>query len=508
MSAPADNQVMRAALVLLVLSLAAHGEGWPFGGSGFRKWDLFNLGLIGAKASDAAGPAPVKNAPPRSGRQSFQIDKPSHDDGPSALRLELIMPGGPAEKAGLVVGDVVVGAGSKKFRDGSLPALAKALLKAASKDGKLTLHVRRASGKTEKVIVEIEAGGKDAAKPTVGPGRRALVDGALKWLAERQDAEGGYRETLSGKNGAVVQTAVAGLAWLGAGNDLQNGPYKDNVARAAMWIAANVEALEQDGLGGRRPGGASWHQGNWGWAHAAIFLGELHLRTPDEKVKEALTYCAAMLSQTQEKSGGWAHGPGGKNALGYLELNIVTGLALSGLGLAHRNGIRVSDKVLERAEEYLRLSSGGGGVGYSANAGQKGQGNIGRTAACWLGYLALERGKSKFGKSMGAWVKRNVDAVLKGHASLMQHIMLAGVSAHAAGKASVRKFWKKLERDLVLARAPDGSFQPRPWHESLGMKSNSDVTFGDVWTTAAWTMILVSEPTKDGFVGFPGWFGR
>jgi hypothetical protein len=39
------------------------------------------------------------------------------------------------------------------------------------------------------------------------------------------------------------------------------------------------------------------------------------------------------------------------------------------------------------------------------------------------------------------------------------------------------------------------------------MKSNSDVTFGEVWTTAAWTIVLVSEPSKDGKHGFPAWFG-
>ncbi len=499
---------MRVAIVVCVLALGAQADPWPFGGGRFSKWDLYNLGMIGAKASDAAGPALVKNAPPRGGRRSFTVDKPNHDDGPTELRVELLLPDGPAANAGLVRGDVIVGIGGKRFRDGSMPALAKALRTAESKDGQLVLTVRRGSGDTQKVTLTFPAGGKVAAKPTTGAGRKRLVDGALAWLAERQDPDGGFVETLSGKNGAVVQAALAGLAWLGAGNDLQQGAYQDHVQRAATWVAANVEALEKDELGARVGGGASWHQGNWGWAHAAIFLGELHARTPDPAVKEALAYCAAMLSQTQEKSGGWAHGPGGKNALGYVELNIVTGLALCGLGLAQRNGISVSDNVLKRAEEYLKASSGGGGVGYSANGGQKGQGNIGRTAGCWLGYLALGRGKSKFGKSMGAYVKREADAVLNGHASLMQHIMLAGVAAHAAGSATARKFWKKMERDLVLAHTPDGSFQPRPWHESISMKSNSDVSFGEVWTTAAWTLVLVSEKTKDGLVGFPAWFGR
>jgi hypothetical protein len=109
---------------------------------------------------------------------------------------------------------------------------------------------------------------------------------------------------------------------------------------------------------------------------------------------------------------------------------------------------------------------------------------------------------------MGGYVKRHVAEVLGGHASLMQHIQLAGVAAHAAGNGTVREFWKSCERDLVLARAPDGSLQPRPWHESLSMGSNSDVTFGEVWTTAAWAMVLASETPRDKSRGFPAWFGR
>jgi len=250
-------------------------------------------------------------------------------------------------------------------------------------------------------------------------------------------------------------------------------------------------------MGGLTPGrgGANWNQTNWGLAYAAMFLGELHARTPDRAVLDALHFCAKKLVRNQEASGGWAHGPGGRNALGYIELNIVTGLALCGLGVAQQFGFSVPKDCLDRAEAYLRASSGGdGGVGYSTSPGQKGRGNIGRTAGAWIGYLALGRGKSAWGRKMGNYVRRNSDKVLGGHASLMQHIQLAGIAAHAQGKA--RAFWKAMQRDLVLARAPDGSFQPRPWHESLAMGSNTDVSTGEVWTTASWACVLVAPNLK------------
>jgi hypothetical protein len=501
---------LRAIAVLLALVAVATANDWPFGPKvGFARRDLYNLGLLGAKVADAEAPPP-SNEPPQKGKRRFQVDRSGDDAGPERLRVELLYPEGPAATAGVVAGDVIVGVGTKRFSKEPLAAFAKALLKAESSSGKLVLLVQKGgAGKAQKVEVAIpvSAVGKAASKPTKGAGRKALADGGLAWLAKRQQENGGFKETLSGKNGAVVQTSLAGLAWLGGGSDLENGPHKDNVRRAAGWVADNVTKLGE-GKAGERGTKPSWSQSNWGYAHAAIFLGELHARTADRGVLTALHYCAKRLLETQESSGGWAHGPGGPNALGYVELNIVTGLALGGLGLAQQSGFEVPKEAIQRAEDYLIESgSGDGGVGYSTKPGQKGQGNIGRSAGTWLGYLALGRGKKPFGKKLGAYSARHADEVLGGHASLMQHILLAGVAAHVSGKAATKRYWAQCERDLVLARAPDGSFQPRPWSESLGMGSNSDVTFGEVWTTAAWAVVLVSQPTKDGAVGFPAWSG-
>jgi hypothetical protein len=308
-------------------------------------------------------------------------------------------------------------------------------------------------------------------------------------------------------NGAVVQASLAGLCWLGGGSDLEAGPYKDNVRRAAEFVVSHV-----DGMGGpTRPGGGpSWDQSNWGWAHAAIFLGELCQRTPTEEFRAALLRMGKELAQRQEASGGWAHGPGGPNALGYLELNIVSGLALTGLGLARQGGYDVPQTVIDKAEAFLIASSAGdGGIGYSERPGQAGQGNIGRTAAAWLGYVGLGLGKRPWCRKMEGFVRRYAGDILGGHASLMQHVMLAGVAAHALGADARKSYWETARRDLVLARAPDGSFQPRPWAETRSTGSNGDVSFGEVWSTCAWTLPLVTDPSEDATrPGLPAWSGR
>jgi hypothetical protein len=490
---------------------------WPFGAQGGerfggRKRDLYNLGVMGAKARDPDRAEPVAE---QTGRRAVKMegDGRKEDDGPDRLRVEILFPDGPATKAGLHVGDVIIGVNGRRFKDGSLAPIAKALVDAESgrvKGGVVRLTVERAGEKEPLTLdVAVPVAGKDAETPTAGRMRDQFVTAAAAWLAKRQDDDGGFPQTLSGTNGAVCQTSVAGLVWLASGSDLTQGPYAERLRRAATFVASTAGADGEMGADPAAAGGANWSQVNWGLAHGAIFLGELQARSPDAAVSEALRKCGEALAKNQEASGGWAHGPGGPNGLGYVELNIVTGLALAGLGLAHRSGFEPPPAVLKKAEEYLVLSSGGdGGVGYSTSPGQAGQGNIGRTAGAWLGALTLGQRNAPFTKKMENYVRQHAGEVFGGHASLMQHYLLAGVAAHAQGGEALQKYWETCERDLVLARAPDGSFQPRPWHESLAMQSNSDVSFGEVWTTAAWAVVLGCEPVKGGRPGLPAWMGK
>lgn len=484
----------------------SRGTAWPFGSTtAGRGRDLYNLGLIGAKASDN-----VRGEPEAAGSGRFEVnpDERFDDDGPEELRIELLFPDGPAQSAGLAIGDVIVGVGGRNFDGGCFEDLAEALSKATSKDGELKLRVRRqGEGSVERVELTLPVLGRELSDPTDADARQILGTNALNWLAEKQLDSGGFRETLSGNNGAVVMTCIAGLGWLAGGSSLEEGPHAAQLAKAVEFVDAFL--AQPSGMGGgASPGGANWDQTNWGLAHAAIFLGELHERGANEEVRASLQRAATLITERQEASGGWAHGPGGPNALGYLELNIVSGLCLSGLGLALRAGCEVDEDKVELADEYIEASSSGGGVGYSDRDGQVGQGNIGRSAATWLGYVNLGMGRSGRGKQLASYVQRNVSDVQGGHASLMQHIFLAGVAAAAHGRGASRSYWEAMEFDLVLALTPDGSLQPRPWHESLSMRSNSDVSVGDVWTTACWACVLLADPARDGSSGLPAWCGQ
>lgn len=487
--------------------------GWPFAvpkGAGARatlsRRDLYNLGILGAKAWDADTPDPAPRA--GGGRRRFQgTGKPAKDVGPQRLVIRAIHPEGPARRAGLKLGDIVTAISGKNFKKGCFEVLAKALSKAESTKGKnvLTLKIER-DGKKLDLDVKVPYLGKELAKPTVGKGRSIILRKALDWLAEKQESSGGFAASLGGNNGVVVMTSLAGLAWLASGSSAKRGKFKKNIARAHEFVVKGLTAKSP--FAGRMPQGASWDQTNWAYAHVGIFLGELYAADGGKQLKRELETVAQTLSLRQEASGGYAHGPGGKNALGYLELNIMAGFVMTTLGLTKQAGCQVDDQVHERLLAYCKSSAGGGGVGYSTASGQKGQGNIGRTAGAWLGAVACGLRSQKFVKRMGSWAKSHIADVLDGHATLMQHILLAGVAAPALGKKASTSFWKGLRRDFTLARSPDGSFQSRPWHESLTMNSNTDVTMGQVWTTACWAIVLGAGDKNGSKLALPAWTGR
>jgi len=496
--------------VLFVGSLCAQqggeGDGWPFGvaagASSMERRDLWNLGALGAKGWDADRPEP--SAERTSGRRQVENRGEREPDvGPKRLLVRALFGGGPAQKAGLRQGDLVVGVDDATFADGCFAPLAAALQRAESQDGKLVLRIER-DGKPQQLAVKIPKVGPHAKTPEAGKMRQQLLDDALAWLGKRQQG-GGFPETLGGSNGAVVQTCLAGLAWIGGGSSLAKGKHKENLAMAQQFV---LRGLGQPSRLGDTEG-ANWDQTTWGYAHAAIFLGELHLAGGGKKPSAELQRIADTLCARQELSGGYGHGPGGKNALGYIELNILAAYVACGLSLAQQAGCKVDAAVVDKLFGYAEESSGDdGGVGYATGPGQRGMGNIGRTAGTWLAALGLGRTEHPYTGRMEQYVRDHVADTMGGHASLQQHILLAGLAASALGKEAAAAYWAGgLQRDLTLARAPDGSFQPRPWHESLLLQSNTDVSCGEVWTTASWAIVLGAhgEPGKG---GFPGWCGR
>lgn len=499
----------RLLLVLFSLTFVVVGQKtgpapsrWPFGKADARfasdGFDLWNLGVLGAKACDADNPPKERTA----GRQAFRSggDK-SADDGPRRLRVDALFPAGPAETGGLKLGDVIIGVNGTPFAKHSMPAMAEALSKAEANKEKpvVTLMLEGVGGKPKTLAIRIPVD-PESANPAQPAARAKIAKKALAYLASKQASNGGYPETLSGENGAVVQASMAGLCWLAAGSAPGKGTYAENVEKARDFVVATLFKADEMQTMSRD---ANWNQTHWRLTYGMMFLAECEARSPSSAVKTALQEGVVRLEAAQIDSGGFGHGPGGANALGYIELNIVGGLVLKALGAAKAVGCKVDDVKARKLLRYLEASGGGdGGVGYSTAQGQKGDGNIGRTAVSWLGALQCAP-QDPFTAKLKAFSERNIGDVLGGHASYLQHVSFAGLAACALSPETEKTFIAATTRDLTLNRAPDGSIQPRPWHETVLMGSNSDVSVGDVWSTACQLLPLVARVPKTGPGGLP-----
>ncbi|MBX3461022.1 MAG: PDZ domain-containing protein [Planctomycetes bacterium] len=476
------------AFVFLLVAMLAVAEAQPRppiprpgrnpGMPGGSEGDYYNLGPIGGKATIERSPA--------------------------GLNVQSVMSGSPAEKAGLQVGDIITGApkafGADPYHElGSAIEAAEAARKA--KDAVVKLTVQR-GGRSITVDVEVPCYGADAAKFPGGKMRDTIVDSALEFLAKEQRGDGGWDCHLSGENGRVVMTSLCGMAFLAAGHDAAKSKYKTNVSKAAGFVAANIG--KESELGRMAGGGANWNQTNWGLGYGGIFLAEVQAASPQKGLDDKLKWVAETILKNMEDSGGFAHGPGGPNALNYLELEIVSNYCVAALGGAMANGVNVDKARIEKMLSYIQACGGGkGGVGYSTRPGQVGWGDCGRTGGAIMAFGAVGRDDHPYYKSMVGFMRGSLREIIDGHVSPTMHHLSAACACWREGKKAWEEYWAAQRQECTMLRCPDGSFTGRPTKESAQMGRNNDLDMGAVWNTAHWTIILCLE--KD---NLPVYFGK
>ena len=230
---------------------------------------------------------------------------------------------------------------------------------------------------------------------------------------------------------------------------------------------------------------------NWAYAYSPLFLSEMYKKTRSAAMAVKLQKWADRIAKNQEKSGGWAHGPGGPNALGYLELEVMSNWCLAALGAMKRLGIKVDKECIEKAIAYVRAcSSADGGVGYSTRPGQKGMGDPGRTAGAITAFCLLGLRRHPFFPNMCNYFRRELRGIPSGHVSPVMHFTAGALASWHLGKREWSRFMKEFRIHFMTARRPDGSFAAIPTKETELTRSNTDLTLGDCWTTSSYALIL------------------
>lgn len=483
-----------ASLALLLLALPlAHPRGEP---------DTFNLGALGAEGF------------PVGRKEGKSLNLPKDTLG---IRIMVVPDGTPAAAAGLQVEDILVGTARGMFLKKGDPiyTLIEHLeLTAGAKNGVLKLMLLRA-GKQTTVDVAVPYLGKHSSTCPLACERCDKITAeSLAFLAKGQNEDGSFEAGSGGINGKVVVTSWCGLAFLASGSTTKEGPYAENIKKAAHYVAENCGKEESwpgmggggggDGNGGTGtgnggggpvgPGGkkANWNQTNWPLAIAPWFLCEVaNQNKEDAELLAKLKEIAAQLVKNQERSGGWAHGPGGPNALNYVELEIVSNYALAALGMIRRLGIDVPQEPIDKGLLYVEATSAGdGGVGYSTREGQQGMGDPGRTAGAIVAFARLNAKTRPFFKKMGSFLKSHIEGVPFGHVSPVMHFLATACACQDLTPEFWAQFMGLFHLEIMAARRPDGSFSARPTEETAQLHSNSDRDMGPYWTTGCYLIIL------------------
>ena len=167
------------------------------------------------------------------------------------------------------------------------------------------------------------------------------------WLAAQQEPDGHWDAV---KHGAEFKTdtavtALALLAFLGAGHSEKVGTYKLNVQRAAAWLAAHQN---DEGRIFDASDAGSYRGGGYPHAIATLALCECHGMTGSRSTKKdaaqkAVDYCV----KTQHPTGGWRYRPGDTPDLS------VTGWHIMALKSAKVAGLHVDSNAFTQLIAFL-----------------------------------------------------------------------------------------------------------------------------------------------------------
>ncbi len=203
----------------------------------------------------------------------------------------------------------------------------------------------------------------------ITPAQEAAVAKGLAWLAQAQGRDGSYGSG-NGANKHAGITALAGLAFMQAGNLPGRGKYGENVQKCLDFILASCQ---ESGL----IVSDQSHGPMYGHGFATLFLGEVYGMTGDENVKEKLQRAVRLIQKTQNHEGGWRYQP-----VPYDADISVTITQVMALRAARDAGIKVEKDVIDNAIKYVRACRNpDGGYSYMANSGGGGGSGFARTAA-------------------------------------------------------------------------------------------------------------------------------
>ena len=193
-----------------------------------------------------------------------------------------------------------------------------------------------------------EPGSKEALLAAYGGNARTeeCVLLGLEWLASNQMRDGSWSLTGPYSNGGQIEnptsaTAMALLAFQGAGYTHQSGRFKNNVRRGSTALLRM-----QDANGCFYRGSVSHHR-LYSQAQAMIAVCELYAMTHDSQLRIAADRAVEYAVRIQDSLGGWRYEPGSESD------TSVSGWFMMGLQSARMAKLDVPQETIDRLDGYL-----------------------------------------------------------------------------------------------------------------------------------------------------------
>jgi squalene cyclase len=209
----------------------------------------------------------------------------------------------------------------------------------------------------------IEAAAKPGVKPRprdlvkVSKAHEKIIEGALKYLASKQKANGSWGESSEERRHPVAVTGYTLMAFQAGGNLPGEGPYGKQVKKGMDYL---LNVMGPDGIYGAHASG----QYMYGHGIATIALAELYGQTRSKAMRPKLERAIKLIIASQNSQGGWRYRPAVRDA----DIS-VTVLQVVALRAAKNGGIDVPQRTIDRAVKYVKACHHPGSGGFSYQPG-------------------------------------------------------------------------------------------------------------------------------------------
>jgi len=299
----------------------------------------------------------------------------------------------------------------------------------------------------------------------------AVIKGALRWLAGKQQPNGAWGSSAEEKQHSAAIGGYTLMAFLGGGQLPGEGEFGKNVSLGIQYL---LDSMDGQGFYGNKNDG----QYMYGHGVATIALSELYGASKLATMRPKLERAIRIIIAAQNREGGWRYRP-----ISYDADISVTVLQVVALRSAKNAGLDVPQKTIDDAVQYVKrcFISSSGGFGY-----QPGQSaGFARTAAAIYSLQVC-------GLYDDPMVKKGSEYLMKeykdGHMEWFTYgNFYAAPAQYMQGGETWKKWYDKLHQTLMSRVTTEGD---KSYWSPDKINLDGGRAVGAVYCTSVYAMIL------------------